>query len=72
MGKYDHILGKTADVQYKVLLADLAWANEASETNRLKRIELAMGLSMLDTTAKAKVETMIQEDVDLEDQTADD
>ncbi len=71
MGKYDHILGKTADVQYKVLLADLAWANEASEANRLKRIELAVVLSTLDNTVKSKIENMIQEDIDLEDQTAE-
>ncbi len=71
MGKYDHILGKTADVQYKVLLADLAWANEASEANRLKRIELAVVLSTLDTTVKSKIENIIQEELDLEDQTAE-
>ena len=71
MGKYDHILGRTADVQYKVLLADLAWANEASEANRLKRIELAVVLSKLDTAVKSKIENIIQEELDLEDQTAE-
>ena len=68
MGKYDHILTKTADVQYKILLATLAVANEGTETNRLKRIELAMKAIKLDSSEKMRIETYIEEDLDLEDQ----
>ncbi len=68
MGKYDHILTKVADVQYKILLATLAVANEGTERNRLKRIELAMKVIKLDPGEKMRVEVIIEEDLDLEDQ----
>ena len=69
MGKYDHILTKQADIQYKLLFAELAVANEANEANRLKRIELAMKLVDLPATLKTRIEAELQEDLDLEDQT---
>ncbi len=71
MGKYDSILGKVADVQYKILLATLANANEANERNRLHRMDLAIKALNLDPQQKMKVEVEIEEDFDLSDQTTD-
>lgn len=64
-GKYDHILGKTADIQYKVLLANLALANETSDLNELKRIELAIKIVKLDSGEKARVEAELGHDLDI-------
>ena len=65
MGKYDHIIAKQADIQYKILMAQIARANEADERNRLKRIELAVIVMRLDASEKMRVETLIEEDLDL-------
>ncbi len=71
MGKYDHIMAKSADVQYKVMMAQLANANEASERNRLARIAIAIKLANLDPAEKARIEIVIGEDLDLEDNAVD-
>ena len=67
MGKYDHIMVKTADVQYKVMLAQLATANELNERNRLLRIGLAIKIVKLSPEEKMRVEAEIQEDLYLEE-----
>ncbi len=71
MGEYDGILAKQGDIQYKVLMARIADANEYHETNRLKRIELALKIISLPTSDKHLIEASIGEDLDLEDGTSD-
>jgi len=65
MGKYDHIIAKQADIQYKIMMAQIARANEADERNRLKRIELAIAVMRLDASEKTRIEALIEEDLDL-------
>ncbi len=71
MGEYDGILAKQGDIQYKVLMARIADANENHEENRLKRIELALKIICLPTSDKHMIEAAIGEDLDLEDRTSD-
>ncbi len=66
-GKYDHLLTKQADIQYRVMMTQIARANEAFEFNRLKRIELAMLYLKLTPQEKILVEAAIEEDVDFTD-----
>ena len=61
MGKYDHIIAKQADIQYKILMAQIARANEADERNRLKRIELAVIVMRLDASERTRIESLIEE-----------
>ena len=67
MVTYDHILVKQGDIQYKILMAEIAKANEIHERNRLKRIELAMKVISLPTSDVAQIEGQIGEDLNLED-----
>ncbi len=67
-GKYDHLLTKQADIQYRVMMTQIALANEKTEENRLKRIELAMSYGKLTAAEKIQVEAAIEEDVDFTDQ----
>lgn len=67
MAKYDHILTKVGDIQYKILYAALAEANELSERNRLLRIDLAIKIVKLNPEEKMRVEAEIQEDLYLEE-----
>lgn len=66
-GKYDHILVKNADIQYKLMMAELAKANELAERNRLKRIELALQVIHLGTGEREKIEGELSEELDLAD-----
>jgi len=69
MGKYEHIMTKQSDVQYKIMMANIAVANELDEANRLKRIDLAVQIIKLDSAEKKRVEAEIAEDLDLTEQT---
>ncbi len=71
MGEYTSILAKQGDIQYKVLMARIADANEHHETNRLKRIELAVKIICLPVADKHLIEATIGEDLDLEDGTSE-
>ena len=68
MGKYDHIMTKQGDIQYKIMMADIALANEKSEENRLHRIKLALKISNLTTEDRRAIESLVEEDLDLTDQ----
>ncbi len=67
MAKYDHILAMQGDIQYKILYAELAEANELNERNRLLRIDLAIKIVKLNPEEKMRVEAEIQEDLYLEE-----
>lgn len=71
MAEYDHILAKQGDIQYKILMAKIAEANEYHEENRLKRIELAAKIVSLPVADRHLIEAAIGEDLDLEDGTSD-
>ena len=71
-GRYDSILGKQADVQYKILMARIALANERYEQNRLERIKLAVECIKLDRAQINLIEALILEDFDLSDQQSND
>ncbi len=66
-GKYDHLLVKQADIQYRVMMTQIALANEKFEENRLRRIGLAMKYVKLTQQERIQVEAAIEEDVDFTD-----
>ncbi len=68
MGKYDSIMTKQADVQYKHMLALIASANEENERNHLLRIQLAIALLHMPAADLATIELAIGEDLDLTEQ----
>lgn len=68
MGKYDRIIAKQGDATFKILQTRIALANEKSEQNRLKRIELALATYNLDKTKINLIEAALEEDLDLSDQ----
>ncbi len=67
-GKYDHLLTRVEEYRYKLLMARIAVANELTEKNRLKRIQLAIQMTKLTQQERMYVETAIEEDIDLTDQ----
>ncbi len=67
-GKYDHLLTRTEEFRYKLLMTNIALANEKTEENRLKRIELAIKLAKVTAQERMHIETSIEEDIDLTDQ----
>ncbi len=67
-GKYGHITRQNSDIQYKIMLANLAIANEDGERNRLLRYQLAMKLVQMSKSEITLVEKLVEEDIDLTDQ----
>ncbi len=67
MAKYDHIMTQKGDIQYKVMMAQIATSNELNERNRLLRIDLAIKIVNLNPEQKMRVEAEIQEDLYLEE-----
>ena len=71
MGRYDNILKVNGDIQYKILYATIAVANENNERNRLLRFRIALMMQKMSTSEISLAEKLVQEDFDLTDQTAE-
>ena len=71
MGRYDNILKVNGDIQYKILYATIAVANEDNERNRLLRFRIALMMQKMSTSEISLAEKLVQEDFDLTDQTAE-
>lgn len=55
------------DIQYKVMMAQLALANEKYEENKIRRIEVAMRVANLNRDQRNAIEAVLEEDLDLSD-----
>ena len=68
IGKYGEIIKMPGDIQYKILVATIAVANEDGERNRLLRIQLGLELLKKNVSEKKLLEAMLQAEIDLTDQ----